>query len=565
MGQVIDQWLRDNLLQEHDLQQGSPEWHAFRMAHDGSSEAAAMLGISSKVTRAELLTAKKTGIAREFGEWVQANVLDYGHEVEAMARPIIEKRLGFSLYASVLSRGRIAASCDGLNASGKIGWEHKQWNDALAADVACGYLPDEYMAQPQQQLLVTGAEKWIFTVSDGTGDKMVSIEIRPDPAWFERIIAGWRQFNEDLESHEVKEEVPKITGRAPDQLPALLIEVTGMVHASNLAEFKTHALSVFAGINTALATDEDFANAAKTVKWCGDVEERLEAAKQHALAQTASIDELFRAIDAIKDEAKRVRLDLFNKVESRKKAIRVEKVQAAAQEFAAHVADLQAELPGIRLSVSAPDFGAAIKGLKSIASIDNAIAAAMVSGKIAVDAMAKDVRDKLAWCKENAAGMSMLFPDLPQIITKPLDDFRLVITSRIDKHKADEAAKAEAATKRIDAEAKAKAEREAAEKMAADEARIRAEERAKAEAEAKVRAEANTKHSGVEIPLSETANQGGTKQTESTLADKANAISGAGTLHNPRPTRMAMIEVIAKHYFVSVLTADEWLRAEFSA
>jgi predicted phage-related endonuclease len=37
---------------------------------------------------------------------------------------------------------------------------------------------------------------------------------------------------------------------------------------------------------------------------------RLEAAKQHALSQTASIDALFRAMDEISAETRRVRLDL---------------------------------------------------------------------------------------------------------------------------------------------------------------------------------------------------------------------------------------------------------------
>ena len=48
----------------HKLIQGSPEWHQFRLAHYGASEAAAMLGLSAKVTRTELLQAKKTGIAQ---------------------------------------------------------------------------------------------------------------------------------------------------------------------------------------------------------------------------------------------------------------------------------------------------------------------------------------------------------------------------------------------------------------------------------------------------------------------------------------------------------------------
>ena len=74
----------------HELTQGSDEWAALRLTHHGASEAAAMLGLSKKTTRSELLRIKHTGMPKEFSDWVQKNILDYGHEVEAMARPIIE-------------------------------------------------------------------------------------------------------------------------------------------------------------------------------------------------------------------------------------------------------------------------------------------------------------------------------------------------------------------------------------------------------------------------------------------------------------------------------------------
>ena len=82
----------------HELVQGSDEWAAFRLAHHGASEAAAMLGLSKKTTRSELLHMKHTGTPKEFSDWVQKNILDYGHEVEAMARPIIEELIGEDLY-----------------------------------------------------------------------------------------------------------------------------------------------------------------------------------------------------------------------------------------------------------------------------------------------------------------------------------------------------------------------------------------------------------------------------------------------------------------------------------
>src|SRR5699024_10783978 len=115
-------------------------------------------------------------------------------------------------------------------------------------------------------------------------------------------------------------------------LPSIHIELTGMVTASNLAEVREQALAVFKSINRDLKTDEDFANAEKTVKWCGDIEKKLDAAKDHALSQTASISELFSTLDQIKAEARETRLALDKQVkaqkEERKRTIVMERQQA---------------------------------------------------------------------------------------------------------------------------------------------------------------------------------------------------------------------------------------------
>jgi len=440
----------------HSLQQGTPEWNEFRLNHFGSSEAASMLGLSSKVTRNALLRMKRTGIAKEFSDWAQKNILDYGHEVEASARPLVEHMLGKELYPVTCSDGKISASCDGLTMLEDIAFEHKQWNKNLAESVLAGILPEEYMPQCQQILMVTGAEKLIFVVSDGSPENFVHMTILPDETWFDRLRAGWAQFEKDLENYHHVETKPEVIGLAPESLPALRIEVSGAVTASNLNEFKVRATEVFNSIKTELETDTDFANADKTTKWCKEVEDRLEAAKQHALSQTSSIDELFRTIDAIKEEARQKRLTLEKLVKQRKETIRADKVEISRKKFTAHVYTLQAEVSGVNLVISQPDFGGAIKGLKTLTSIQNELDTTLANAIIAADAYAKDVREKLNWCKENAAGFSSLFPDLQALITKPMEDFTLTISSRIEQHKKAEADRLEAERERIRHEEAAK-------------------------------------------------------------------------------------------------------------
>ena len=446
--------------QTHDLVQGTDAWDSFRLEHFGASEAAAMLGLSKKTTRNELLRMKKTGIAKTFSEWLQVNVLDHGHEVEALARPHIEKLIGEELYPVTCSDGKESASCDGLTMDDRIAMEHKQWNEALVAIVVAGQVPDEHMPQCQQVLKVTGAEKLIFVVSDGTPEKMVFVWVLPDPVWFERLRAGWAQFEQDLITYEPPEPVVDAVGRTPETLPALRIEVTGMVTASNLAQYREHALAVFADINRDLKTDQDFANAEKTVKWCGEVESRLAAAKQHALSQTESIDVLFKTIDDITAEARSTRLELDKLVKARKEARRGEIVAGGVKALADYVAALNTRIGKSYMPSIPADFGGAIKGLRTFDSMQNAVDTALANAKIAASAMADRIQINLGTLRELAAGLPQLFPDTAQIVLKAPEDLTSLVKTRVAEHQAAEAKKEEAQRERIRQEELARIERE---------------------------------------------------------------------------------------------------------
>ncbi|URF03007.1 YqaJ viral recombinase family protein [Cupriavidus campinensis] len=454
----------------HNLVQGSPEWEAFRFRYHGASEAAAMLGLSSNMKRNELLHLKKTAMPKEFSSFVQERILDRGHELEALARPLVEEDLGEELYPVTCSLGKESASCDGLTMAGDIAFEHKQWNEELALAVENGNVPDSHMPQCQQILMVTGAERVRFVVSDGTRQRFVWTDVEPDQNWFNRIMAGWKQFDRDVEDYEPSEIEAKPEGRTPETLPALFVEVTGQVTASNLREYREHALAVFAGINKDLSSDQDFADAEKTVKWCGMVEDRLAAAKQHALSQTASIDELFRTIDDISAEARRVRLDLDKLVTRRKVEVKEAIIKGGRDAFAAHVQALKDETGGAFVQMGMPDFAGAAKGKRSVASIQDAVDTLLANSKIDADAAAKRIRDNIAYLDEAIKGFEFLFADRLGLCTRQLDDIKMVVSNRIEKHKLDEQRKEDETRERIRREEQAKAEREAAAKVAAEQA-----------------------------------------------------------------------------------------------
>lgn len=430
-----------------NLQQGSADWLEFRQTRHGSSEAAAMLGLSQNVSRTELLHMKHTCTPKEFSDWVQINILDYGHEVEALARPMAEKVIGAKLYpvTCVDDANWLVASCDGLVMAEDEGWEHKQWNEDLAAAVVSGTVPESHMPQVQQQLLITGARRWLFMVSDGTPEKCVHAWVSPDETWFDRIRAGWHQFDADLAVYEPKNFAPKPSADPIKQLPALMIQIEGKVLNTNLPLFKAKAEHYIASINTTLNTDEDFANAEATVKFCKEAEEQLELAKRAAIAQTTSIDELMRTVDHISEQLSEKRLMLDKLVKNRKEQIKEEILSGAKAKFAAHVAALDAEIAPLRLVYPARDFAGAMKNKRTLATLHNAVDTELANGKIVVDGIAKEVRGRLTWYRANVGDYEGLFADLQTLIQKPDDDFKLVVNTRIADAKAKEEARRTAA------------------------------------------------------------------------------------------------------------------------
>ncbi|WP_407280571.1 YqaJ viral recombinase family protein [Aromatoleum evansii] len=470
-----------------NVQQGTPEWHSARAKCFNASEAPAMMGVSPYMTRSELLRQKATGIVPDVDPATQRR-FDDGHAAEAMARLLVEQNItGEDLYPIVATddTGRLLASSDGATMLYDTGFEHKLWNEELAAQVRDGIVPESHRWQLDQQIAVFGFEKIIFVVSDGTTERFVWCAYRTTPERIARLMAGWEQFERDLAEYvpEPAAEAAPV-GCAPEALPALRIEVTGMVTASNLEAFREHALAVFSGIKTDLQTDADFADAERTVKWCKEVEDRLDAAKQHALSQTATIDELFRTIDAIKEEARQKRLTLDRLVKSEKEARKLQIVTQAHQALVAHVQQLNARIApaSIPSSMYAPQmFGEAVKGLKSLDSMRDKVGTLLANAKVECNAVA----DRIDANRKTVEDMSLM-PDFAVVCTKSTEDFAALLAMRVNARREAEEKRLAAERERIRAEEEAKAQRTAREaqaEMDRQAAAARAAEQAKLDAE----------------------------------------------------------------------------------
>jgi putative phage-type endonuclease len=452
----------------YGLKQGTEAWLNYRREHFNASDAPAMLGESPYKTREQLLHEYFTGISPEVDEATQRR-FDDGHRFEELARKHAEKAIGEDLYPVVGSEGKFSASFDGIDAYETLIWEHKTLNDSIrdalaikSDDVGRG-LPLVYRIQMEQQLMVSGAERCLFMASKwGPNDELIEMLhcfYHPDAGLRERIVRGWAQFEIDLREYQPQAVEVKPIGRTPESLPALHITVTGTVTASNLFEFKQHALAAFDDINTDLVTDEDFANAEKAVKWLGEVEDRLAAAKQHALSQTRDIDELFRTIDDIMAESKRKRLDMDKNVKTRKETMKTEIVTGARMALGQHIAALNDRLGRPLMPAISADFAGAIKGKKNFDSMRDAVNTMLAAAKVDANMVADRIQANLTILKEHEP-FGFLFSDVQVIALKQPDDLKLLVESRISNYRAAEAAKTEAAEEAR--EAKRKQEEEAA-------------------------------------------------------------------------------------------------------
>ena len=460
-----------------NLQQGSPEWLSHRRGTRNASDASVMMGASPNLSRRALVRHRATGIDREFSDYVQTQILDKGHAVEPALRALAEKMLREDLYpvTAVSDDGYLGASFDGVTLAEDAFIEAKQSNAEKMEQVRAGILPPADRWQVAQQFAVCdSAAQCIYLCGDGTEEGTAVLDVRRDQLGdaIQQLRAGWAQFDADVAAYQPEPEVlPAPAGRTPDQLPALHIEVTGMVTASNLHQWKEAAIAVFQGISTDLQTDQDFADADKTVKWCSDIEDQLKAAKQHALSQTASIDELFRTIDAISAEARAKRLELDKLVKARKESIKAEIVAAGCASVRAHYDAINATLgahgfqPPQTLQLT---IGAAIKGMRSIQAMRDAVDAAAAGMKIEASQQAERVRANVAILAEHAEHRHLFADAVALAASKQPDDLRNLVAARIAEHERARAEREAQVRERIRQEEAARLEREQRERERAE-------------------------------------------------------------------------------------------------
>ena len=476
-----------------NLQQGTAAWAEHRATALNASDAPAMMGYSPYRSRQDLIRERATGIVDADINPAQAKRFADGHRFEALARPLAEEIVGEELFPVVGKSGKYSASYDGLTLLEDTAFEHKTLGEALRYtpwDEGNGdHLPLHYRIQMEHQCMVCPTiERILFMASRWTDNGELLEERRcwyaPDPELRARIVAGWEQFEDDVTAYVPEDHPAPVTAAPIESLPAVVVQVQGaLTVAGNLPAFGEALRAFIERIPAKPATDQQFADAEAACKALKKAEDALDQAEDGALAQISDVELMRRTVADLKALARSTRLATEKLVKAEKDARRTEKVMAARQAFETHVTRLQMDIKGVRLIVPMPDFGGSIKGLSSLASIDDKLTAALIAGKAEANTLASRIAGNLQTL-DSVPQYAHLFADRQELAYKDYEVLELLMQKRVDA----EAARIEAERERIRQEEERKAQAAAEAKAEAERARIRAEEQEKARREAEAQA-----------------------------------------------------------------------------
>lgn len=320
--------------------------------------------------------------------------------------------------------------------------------------------------------MVSGCERILFTAAALLDDDELG-EIRhcwyePDAEMRARIIAGWEQFEKDVAAWVPQEAATPVVATPTESLPAVVVQVQGVLTVGgNLPAFGAALRAFVERIPVKPSTDQEFADAESACKALKKAEDALAQAEDGALAQISDVEQMRRTVADLRTLARSTRLATEKLVKAEKDARRSEKVMAARAAFNAHVLRLQQDCKGVALTVPMPDFATAIKGLSSLASIDQKLTATLLESQANANTVAGRVVNNLKML-DSVPEYASLFPDRQELSHKDSEVLELLMHKRVADHQAAQAQRLEAERERIRKEEADRADREARAKLEAD-------------------------------------------------------------------------------------------------
>lgn len=465
-----------------NVTQGSAEWHEHRARHWNASDAPAMMGCSPfGETRNELMHRmwlQRNGMPLPEVPPARQRLFDEGHRTERLCRPEAERELDDDLAPLVVTNGRYSASLDGVTIGCKLKWEHKMLNadlrevmpkspeirvltaggDALPLGYRVQIAHQDYCAPAVQQTMFTASE-W-----DEEG-RLIDIRhcwVKRDPELIAKVIAGWEQFERDLAEYTPPATTVPVVATPVEALPAVSVRVDGaLMVTGNLPAFGVALKAFIERIPKQPSTDQEFADAEAACKALKRAEEALEAAKNSALGSMDSVEAMLRMVEDFRAIARSSRLVAEKAVQHRKDQLREDECRRGLKAVQVAVESANRDLGGTFIvGAGRQVFADAIKGLKTMESLRNAVDTAVAREKIVINQAAERVCGNLATIDK--AGLPALFADRATLVHKDPEAVAAIVSQRVAEHRAAEDRRLEADRERIRAEERARAEADAA-------------------------------------------------------------------------------------------------------
>ena len=427
----------------YDYPQGSPEWHTLRAGCFTASQASILMGCQPHQSRNDMLRTRAGGSEQEFSAWEQKHLLERGHQIEALARPLAEAILGEELIVCTGVTDPIPglplpllASFDGVDSLHLTVWECKSWNKEKAAAVMQGCVPACDYWQVVQQVYVAQAERALYMVTDGTMDNTVH-------CWYERneadealLIGAWALFADDMNKVAPARHIAPVAKAAPG-LPMIRYQVNGLAIASNLDEFRAAAAELVAESKQPLNTDQEFADREALCKGFAEAESKIKLLGEQVLGQFYDVERFIRELNETGELIRQARLASEKLIKQRKDEIKAGISQEAEQALADHLAALNAKLPpGIVVPPLKADFIALMKGLRNRNSIQDKVDAEVARLKLLANQQAERIASNHAIVQPHLANHGFLFHDLQALVELAPDSLLAVVAQRISEHDA---------------------------------------------------------------------------------------------------------------------------------
>lgn len=180
------------MTEEYEIQR-SPAWHAFRKNHLGSSDAAAIMGVSPWKTALDLYNEK----TNEQEKLTSSNfAMRRGVELEPLALAKFEEETGYLMTPRVLVHpihGWASASLDGLEIEGSCAVEVKCSGKVDHALALKGEVPEKYIPQLQHIMWVSDLPE-IYYMSYVSDEDFIIFKVPRDNEYITRLITAESEF-----------------------------------------------------------------------------------------------------------------------------------------------------------------------------------------------------------------------------------------------------------------------------------------------------------------------------------------------------------------------------------